>query len=120
MTTTGSTFDLAALGRTLETGDVEGRLAYYADDAVIEIVDRDHPPSTPLRISGSDAIRAFVEDVLGRDMTHAVRHALTDGDSASLWIDCQYPDGTRVRCAGVLELSDGKILREDIVQEWDV
>jgi len=40
---------------------------------------------------------------------------LSDGETASLWIDCQYPDGTRVRCAGAIELHDGKIARLDVV-----
>jgi ketosteroid isomerase-like protein len=119
MTTTGSTFDLSTLTRTIEERDAEGRLALYADDAVVEIIDRDHPPSSPQRISGTDAIRAFVEDVAARDMTHTVTHALSDGEQASLWVDCKYADGTRVRCAGAMELRDGKIVREDVVQEWD-
>jgi ketosteroid isomerase-like protein len=119
MTTTGSTFDLSSLARSIEARDAAGQLAHYADDAVIEIVDRDHPPSTPERVSGADAIQAYLDDVAGRDMTHAVRHALSDGEEASLWVDCEYPDGTRVRCAGAIELRDGKIVRQDVVQEWD-
>src|SRR6476661_1826206 len=63
MTTTGTTFDLAALGRTVQERDAAGRLAFYADDAVIEIVDREHPPSAPLRYSGVEEIRGYVEDV---------------------------------------------------------
>ena len=120
MTTTGITFDLTALGRTVQQRDAAGRLAFYADDAVIEIVDREHPPSAPLRYSGVEEIRGYVEDVAARDMTHSVRHALSDGDTAALWVDCEYPDGTRVRCAGAIEVRDGKITHEDVVQEWDV
>jgi ketosteroid isomerase-like protein len=119
MTTTGTTFDLARLGQAIEERDAAGQLALYADDAVIEIVDREHPPSDPQRIPGADAIRAYLENLTARDMTHTIRHALTDGDSASLWVDCQYPDGTRVRCAGALELREGKIVRQDVVQGWD-
>ena len=119
MTTTGTTFDLAALGRTVQERDAAGQLAFYADDAVVEIVDREHPPSAPLRYSGLDAIREYVEDLSSRDMTHSVQHALSDGETASLWIDCQYPNGTRVRCAGAIEVREGKIARLDVVQEWD-
>ena len=120
MTTTGTTFDIAALGRTVQERDAAGQLAFYADDAVIEIVDREHPPSSPLQYSGTEEIRDYLEGVSGRDMTHSVRHTLSDGDAASLWVDCEYPDGTRVRCAGAIEVRDGKIVHEDIVQEWDV
>jgi len=90
MTTTGTTFDLTALGRTVQQRDAAGRLAFYADDAVIEIVDREHPPSAPLRYSGVEEIRGYVEDVAARDMTHSVRHALSDGDTAALWVDCEF------------------------------
>jgi ketosteroid isomerase-like protein len=118
-TTTQSTFDVAAHARAVTERDAEATLRSYADDAVIEVVDREHPPSSPLRISGREAIRAHVSDVAARDMKHSVRHAIGGGDSASLWIDCEYPDGTRVRCAGVLQTRDGKIVREDVLQEWD-
>ena len=116
---TSSHFDAATLRRAYQDRDASLLTPLYADDAVIEIVDREHPPSTPLRYSGREEIRAHVEDVASRDMSHSVRHALSDGDSASLWIDCEYPDGTRVRCAGAIELRDGKIVHEDVVQEWD-
>jgi ketosteroid isomerase-like protein len=119
MTTTNTELDLNALRRSVEERDAQARLAHYADDAVIEIVDSEHPPSDPQRFSGLAEIRGFVEDVAGRDMTHSVRHALATGDGASIWVDCQYPDGTRVRCAGALEVRDGKIVREEVVQAWD-
>jgi ketosteroid isomerase-like protein len=118
-TTSNSTIDLGSLGRAIEARDAQAQLASYADDAVIEVVDRDNPPSNPLRIEGRDAIRAYLEEVTGRDMTHSVHHALADGDRASLWVDCAYPDGTRVRCAGAVSLRDGKIVKQDVVQEWD-
>jgi ketosteroid isomerase-like protein len=118
-TTTSTTIDLDALGRAIEERDASGQLARYADDAVIEVVDRDHPPSSPLRVSGRDAIQSYLEDVYGRDMTHSVRHVFQNGDKASMWIDCAYPDGTQVRCACALVVRDGKIARQDVVQEWD-
>ena len=118
-TTTSNTLDLGALGRAIEGRDAQTQLASYADDAVIEVVDRDHPPSNPERIEGTDAVRAYLEDVYGRDMTHSVRHALSDGDRASLWTDCAYADGIRVRCACAISLRGGKFVRQDVVQEWD-
>jgi ketosteroid isomerase-like protein len=121
MSTTTSTtnLDLDALGRAIESRDAHAQLAHYADDAVIEVVDRDHPPSTPLRIEGRDAVRAYLEDVYGRDIAHTVRHVFEADGKASMWIDCAYPDGTQVRCACALVVRDGKIARQDVVQEWD-
>lgn len=119
MTTTNTELDLDGLKRSVEERDAEARMAQYADDAIVEIVDSEHPPSDPLRFSGLDEIRGYVEDVTGRDMTHSVRRALPTDEGAAIWVDCQYPDGTRVRCAGALEVRDGKIVREDVVQAWD-
>jgi YD repeat-containing protein len=63
-TTTSSTtpLDLDALGRAIEQRDADGQLRHFAEDAVIEIVDRDHPPSSPQRISGRAEIRAVVQE----------------------------------------------------------
>jgi YD repeat-containing protein len=120
MTTTNTTqLDVDAFGRAIEQRDVDGQLRHYADDAVIEIVDREHPPSEPQRISGREEIRAYLDDISGRDMTHTVRHALAGDDAAALWVDCRYPDGTRVKCAGAFVVREGKVVWQDIVQEWD-
>ena len=40
-------------------------------------------------------------------------------DAIGYTINCQYADGTKVLCAGVAELRDGKIARETGVQAWD-
>jgi YD repeat-containing protein len=121
VTTTSTTtpLDLDAFGRAIEQRDADGQLRHYADDAVIEIVDREHPPSEPQRISGRSEIRAYLEDIASRDMTHTVRHALPGDDAAALWVDCRYPDGARVKCAGAFVVREGRIVRQDVVQEWD-
>jgi ketosteroid isomerase-like protein len=119
MTTTNTKLDLQALGRSVEERDAAARLSHYADDAVVEVVDSEHPPSNPQTFRGREEIRGFVEDVAGRDMSHAVRSALADGDSAAIVVDCKYPDGSQVRCHGMLQTRDGKIVREEIVQAWD-
>jgi ketosteroid isomerase-like protein len=118
---TGTTtqFDLAALSRATESRDAEAQLALYADDAVIQIVDRDHQPSNPLVIQGREQIRAYLEDLYGREMTHRVERALLGSAGAAYILGCAYPDGTRVRCSMVLDLRDGLIVRQDGVQAWD-
>jgi hypothetical protein len=32
---------------------------------------------------------------------------------------CEYPDGTRVLCAAMLEVEDGRITRQTNVEAWD-
>ncbi len=81
--TTQTTIDLEALRRAVEERDAAGMLALYADDAEVRLADRDDTPGNPRVLSGKDEIRAFVEDVCARDMTHRVEHAVADGGPTS-------------------------------------
>ena len=119
MATTATKFDPQALKRSIEERDASAQVALFADDAVVEVVDKENPPSKPLVLSGRDAIRTQIEDVMSRDMTHKVSGLVVDGDKASIAIDCQYPDGSRVLCLATLELRDGQIVRQRGVQAWD-
>ncbi|UGS35350.1 nuclear transport factor 2 family protein [Capillimicrobium parvum] len=119
MTTTTSTFDAAALRRGIEARDAASLMDLYAEDATIERVDAQNPPSSPVRIAGRDAIRAALEDVYARDMTHRVESVAVGPDAVGYTVRCSYPDGTRVLCAAVAELRDGRIVREVGVQAWD-
>jgi ketosteroid isomerase-like protein len=114
-----STFDVAALRRAISTRDAGSVLALYADDASIELADSQNTPSRPRRIEGRDAIRAHLEDVYSRDMTHELDLVAASEDAVGYSVRCAYPDGTRVLCAAVAELRDGKIVREVGVQAWD-
>ena len=114
-----SAFDIASLARALETSDADAIVALYADDAVMEIIDRNRPPSAPMRLLGRAAIEAFWRDVCARDMTHAVGEAVSDGTRAAFVERCAYPDGCHVVSAMTLELRDGRIQRHLTVQAWD-
>ena len=118
--TTTTTFDLAALRRAVEARDADAQVALYHDDAEIELVDRDHPPSRPLVLRGTGEIAAHLADICARDMTHHVEHAVSDGSSAAFGVRCDYPDGTRVLCAALVDLREERIARQVIVQAWDV
>jgi ketosteroid isomerase-like protein len=118
-TTTTSTFDAGALRRAFENHDAAGLLALYADDATVEVADAQNTPSRPLRLEGREAIRAHLEDVLAREMTHAVDVVAVGEDAVGYSLRCAYPDGTRVLCAATAQLRDGRIIREIGVQAWD-
>src|SRR3954451_22310817 len=122
MTTTPTispTFDGAALKAAIEARDAAGLLELYADDAVIELVDRENPPSSPRRVAGKAALREAFEDVYGRDMTHEVGPVVVDGGHLAYAVRCRYGDGTRVLCISAAELRDGRIAHETGVQAWD-
>ena len=52
-------------------------------------------------------------------MTHAVQHTRQDDSGAAFTQACRYPDGTNVLCATVIELADGLIVHQTVVQVWD-
>jgi fumarylacetoacetate (FAA) hydrolase family protein len=70
-------------------------------------------------ITGRDEVRAWIEDISGREMTHAVQRSVQDEHGAALTEACRYPDGTNVLCATVFALSDGLITDQTVVQSWD-
>jgi ketosteroid isomerase-like protein len=117
--TTKTTFDVESLVQALEGPDVEGQLAHYADDAEVTITDSEHPPARPIRARGRDEIRARLEDIAGRDMTHRVTRAFANGEGGGYSLSCRYSTGEGVTCAAVFELRDGKISRLEGVQAWD-
>jgi ketosteroid isomerase-like protein len=119
MATTATSFDAAALKRSIEERDASSQLDMFADDATLEVVDKANPPSRPLVLSGRETIREFIEDTASRDMTHKVEDLVVDGDHVSYTVDCLYPDGLRVLCMATLELRDGRIARQRGIQAWD-
>jgi ketosteroid isomerase-like protein len=117
--TTTTTFDVDALRDAIESADAEGQLRHYADDAEVTIVDRDNPPSKPIKLRGHDEIRGYLEDIAGRDMTHSVGFAVADERAGGYSLNCRYPSGQRVSCAALFELDGGRIVRMEGVQGWD-
>lgn len=118
-TQTHTGLDTEALRRGIEERDVDAILSLYTHDAEFRLVDRTHPPSSPLQLRGKQAIAEYYRDVCSRDMTHRLEQLVVGDGNAAFTEACQYPDGTRVLCAAVLELRDGRIARKVGVQAWD-
>ena len=113
------TFDFGEFKRALEERDSTAQLALYAPDAEVTLIDRINTPSAPQVLRGREAIRAWIEDICERDMTHRIDMQVLGNGGAGLTEACRYPDGTNVVCAAVLELRDGQIVRQVGVQAWD-
>ena len=110
---------IPALQEAIESRDGATMTGFYADDAVLSVIDQTHPPSKPMEFKGRAAIAAYYDDVCGRAMTHKVGFGITEGDRLAFTQACTYPDGNRVFCAATLELKDGRIVRQTSVQAWD-
>jgi hypothetical protein len=52
-------------------------------------------------------------------MTHHVEDEVIGEGRIAYNEACEYPDGTRVLDATMLEWQDGKIVRQTIVEAWD-
>lgn len=119
MSTTNITFDLARFARAVVERDVATQLSMYGPDATVTIADKVTQPGSPRVLSTHDEIKDWLEDTCGRDMTHSVKHTVSDDAGAAFTLACRYPDGTNVLCATVIRLDDGQIADQTIVQAWD-
>ena len=119
LTTTTRPVTGAMLKAAIEARDGPMLSSFYTDDARVRIIDRNNPPSKPRDIRGKAAITTYWDDICSRAITHKVETSLAEGERVAFTQDCAYPDGTRVFCMAVLDLKDGLIDRQTVVQAWD-
>jgi hypothetical protein len=109
---------VAGLKRAIEGRKASALSGLYADDAIVQVIDRDNPPSKPRSLEGKSAIAAYFEDVCGRDMTHRLEAGVAMGNRLAFTQSCAYADGTKVFCSAMIDLKGGKIARQVVVQAW--
>jgi hypothetical protein len=119
MSVTTTTFDLGRFTRAAEERDASTQLSMYGPEAVVTIADKITQPGSPRVLRGTTEIKGWLEDTYGRDMTHSVKQIVSDATGAAYMQACRYPDGTNVLCATVIELEDGAIKTQTVVQAWD-
>lgn len=109
---TTASFEVATFKRAYEEWDIEGLLALYADDVELIQIDRDHPPNSPRTRHGSDVLRGMLEHCAGAGVVATVDNTIADGERAAATITCAFPGGRKVLANAILELEDGRIVRE--------
>lgn len=109
----------AAIKRAIEGRDGRMLASFYTDDALLRVIDRNNPPSKPREVRGKSAIATFWDDICSRAMTHKVDVSIAEGDRLAFTQACAYPDGAKVFCVAVVELKDGRIAQQTVVQAWD-
>ena len=114
-----TTFDLDRFTRAAEERDAATQLSMYGPDAVVTITNKISQPGAPRALRTPGEIKAWLEDTYSRDMTHSVKHRVLDETGAAYTQACRYPDGTNVLCATVIELDDGAIARQTVLEVWD-
>jgi len=116
---TTTAFDLDRFTRAAEERDASTQLSMYGPQAVVTVADKISQPGAPRVLGTREEIKRWLEDIYGRDMTHSVKHRVEDETGAAYTQACRYPDGTNVLCATVIELDDGVIAAQTVVQVWD-
>jgi ketosteroid isomerase-like protein len=109
----------AAIKQAIEGRDGRMLASFYADDAVVRVVDRNNPPSRAREVRGRSAISSFWNDICSRAMTHEVAFTVAEGDRLAFSQACTYPDGAKVFCLAMVDLEGGRIARQTLVQAWD-
>lgn len=111
--------DGAGIKTAIEARDGRMLASFYADNAVLKVIDRNNPPSRPREVRGRSAIATFWDDICSRAMTHRVDVTVAEDNRLAFTQACAYPDGMKVFCAAVVELDNGRIVNQTIVQAWD-
>jgi ketosteroid isomerase-like protein len=109
---TSSSFDLDTFRRGYEEWDVDALLALYADDVELIQIDRDNPPSAPKTRHGSDVFRGMLEHCAAAGVRATVENGVAGEDRAAATVTCEFPGGRRVMANAILEIEDGRIVRE--------
>ena len=116
---TSTSFDLEALRRGYEEWDVDALLALYADDVELVQIDRDNPPSSPRVRHGKEVFKGMFEHCAGAGVKATVENAVAGDDRAAATVTCEFPGGRKVVANAILELRDGRIVRERDVLAGD-
>jgi SnoaL-like domain len=111
--------DIDLVKHAIEHRDARALSNLYADDATLIVMSRDAPPSKPRTISGREAIQAYYEDVCNRDMKHEIVDGMSDDAHLAFTEACAYPNGARVFCSAMAEVTEGRIKRQTNVEVWD-
>jgi ketosteroid isomerase-like protein len=116
---TRTSFDLEALKRGYEEWDVETLLELYADDVELIQIDRDNSPSSPRVRRGKDVFKGMFEHCAAAGVTATVENLVAGRERAAATITCEFPGGRKVVANSILEIEDGRIVREQDVLAGD-
>jgi hypothetical protein len=110
---------ISGLREAVKNNDASTLKSYYADNAVMTVIDSINTPSKPRTIKGAKEIGAFIDDVYSRDMTHAIDVGVLDGKTLAFVEHCKYSNGMRVIASNTAELGPKGIVKQTTVQAWD-
>jgi ketosteroid isomerase-like protein len=116
---TSTTLDIETLRRGFEEWDIEALLGLYAEDVELIQIDRDNPPSTPRVRHGKEVFRGMFEHCAAAGVKGSVENGVADGDRAAATVTCEFPGGRKVVSNSLMELEDGRIVRQHDIASGD-
>jgi ketosteroid isomerase-like protein len=116
---TTTQFDLDTFKRSYEEWDIDALVGLYADDVELIQIDRDNPPSSPRVRHGNDVLRGMFEHCAAAGVEATVTNEVAGDGRVAATITCAFPGGRKVIANGLLELEDGRIVRERDVLAGD-
>jgi|SRR5919108_6026267 hypothetical protein len=109
---TGTSFQVETFKRAYEEWDVETLLDLYADELELIQIDRDNPPSSPRSRHGKEVLRGMLEHCAAAGVVATVENTVAGEERAAATITCMFPGGRKVLANAILEVENGRIVRE--------
>jgi ketosteroid isomerase-like protein len=108
-----------ALQDAIAARDADAIAALYAEDAEIEVINRNHPPGKSMIVKGREAILRLYGDLLKVEAVHQSAKTVISDSGFAFEERCRFPDNTRVAGNCIAEIRGGKIWRQSNVDVWD-
>ena len=116
---TTQTFDLDAFKRAYEEWDIETLLDLYADDVELVQIDCDNPPSSTRVRHGKEVFKGMFEHCAAAGVKATVENLVAGEGRAAATVTCEFPGGRKVLANSIMELENGRIVREQDVTAGD-
>ena len=116
---TQARFDIDALKRSFESWDLDALMELYADDVEQIEMDDVTPPSAP-RVRTKEELAAVFGNGCRAGVKISVDNIVLGDERAACTFTCAFDDGRRVIANSILDLRDGRIVRQFDVQVRDV
>lgn len=112
-------FSLDAYKRGYEEWDIEMLLSLYADEVEQIQLDDATPPSAPGIYMGKERLERMFRQCKTSGVQATVENAVPGEERAAATVTCEFPSGRKVVANVILDLEDGKIVRELVTSARD-
>jgi ketosteroid isomerase-like protein len=116
---TQTRFDYDLLKRSFESWDLETLLGLYDDDVEQIEMDEVTPPASP-RVRGKAELRQIFENGCKAGVRISVDNPVPGDERCACTFTCAFDDGRRVVANSILDIRDGRIVRQFDVQARDI